>query len=127
MTAVPVGVTGLDIPLALVARPAGGQVRMRCSIVLAGGTWMADAAGRARLQLEAQTCITRSSGVLVVAYAPTDVPEVLAQLTDVDPLELAGARIAAQADAQDGRPTLWAFIASCQVLWPQAADHRGLS
>jgi len=106
-------------PLANLARAAGGQLRIRRSVLLASGGWLGTAHCRVIAQLEDATGPTRCSGVRVVSYPPPAVPAALGQLTHVDELALAGAGLAAQADARSGRPQLWLFVASCQVLWSQ--------
>lgn len=118
-------------PLGRIARPAGGALRVRRSVLLAGGGWLATAHSRVSQQLQAHTGPTRCSRVLVLSYPPHLVTETLAVVTHVEDVELAGAQLAAAADHCGGRPRLWLFVASCAVLWTQAgpvdAHQRGLS
>lgn len=115
-------------PLAEVARPARGrQPAYRRTVVLAGGDWLFNAPQRIVEHLQAVTGPTRCSRVVITSYPPHDAVRVLADLPDegIDPVELAGARLAADAVSED--PQLWLFIATCRVLWDQPEHARRCS
>lgn len=128
MTAALIPILPASRPLAAVARPARGRrPTYRRTVVLAGGDYLRDAPLRAAAHLEQLTGPTRCSRVRTIAYPPWQATGVLADLPEegIDPVELAGARLAA--DAVADAPHLWVFIATCQVLWQQTEPLRRCS